>query len=207
MRLFIVIVPSVRDGKTKCSLQLADNWIHLTKVCQKIFYQHSQPLYDVIQKTIETLKFVQSIKLRLYIIVPSVRDGKPTCSLQSANKWTLLTKVWQNWFFYQLSQPLYDVMHKTIENLKFVQSINLEFVDSLQKNGIRNLLFFDDSCEETCNSKTFIGIATAEKSYGLGTICIKHNVFHQSKLGRDVELQNTHCSLQISPWCDAGQYA
>ena len=34
---------------------------------------------------------------------------------------------------------------------------------------------------------------------GLGTIYIKHNLFHQSKLGRDVELQNAHIVLCKSP--------
>ena len=33
----------------------------------------------------------------------------------------------------------------------------------------------------------------------MSTIYIKHNLFHQSKLGRDVELQNTHIVLFKSP--------
>ena len=33
----------------------------------------------------------------------------------------------------------------------------------------------------------------------MSTICIKHSLFHQSKLGRDVELQNTHIVLFKSP--------
>ena len=36
-------------------------------------------------------------------------------------------------FFYQHSQPLYDVMQKEIENLEFVQGLNFEFIDSLKK--------------------------------------------------------------------------
>ena len=36
------------------------------------------------------------------------------------------------YFFYQHSQPLYDVMQKEIENLEFVQ-VNFEFIDSLRK--------------------------------------------------------------------------
>ena len=76
------------------------------------------------------------------------------------------------YFFYQHSQPLYDVMQKEIENLEFVQGVSFEFID--------------------CNSKAFVDIATAGRHRGLSTIYIKHNLFHQSKLGRDVELQNTH---------------
>ena len=61
------------------------------------------------------------------------------------------------------------------------------------------MLIFDDSCEENCNSKAFVDIATAGRHRGRSTIYIKHNLFHQSKLGRDVELQNTHIVLFKSP--------
>ena len=60
-------------------------------------------------------------------------------------------------------------------------------------------MIFDGSCEEICNSKAFVDIATAERHRVLSTIYIKHNLFHQSKLGRDVELQNTHIVLFKSP--------
>ena len=90
-------------------------------------------------------------------------------------------------------------MQKEIENLEFVQGVNFEFIDSLKNNGTKYLLIFDDSCEEICNSKAFVDIATAGRHRGLSTIYIKHNLFHQSKLGRDVELQNTHIVLFKSP--------
>ena len=94
--------------------------------------------------------------------------------------------------FYQHSPPLYDVMQKETENLEFTQGVNFELIDSLKNNGTKYLLTFDNSCEEICNSKEFIDIATAGRHRGLSTIYIKHNLFHQSKRGRDVELQNTH---------------
>ena len=96
------------------------------------------------------------------------------------------------YFFYQHSEPLYNVMQKEIENLEFVQGVNFEFIESLKNNGTKYLLIFDDSREEICNSKAFVDIATAGRHRGLSTIYIKHKLFHQSKLGRDVELQNTH---------------
>ena len=96
---------------------------------------------------------------------------------------------------YQHSQTLYDLMQKEIENLEFVQGVNSEYIDSLKNNGTKQLLIFDDSCEEMCNSKAFVDIATATRHPGLSTIYIKHNLFHQSKLGRDFELQNTHVVL------------
>ena len=47
--------------------------------------------------------------------------------------------------------------------------------------------------------RKFVKIATAGSHSGLNTICIKHNLFHQSKLGRDVELNNTHIVSFNSP--------
>ena len=66
------------------------------------------------------------------------------------------------------------------------------------------MLIFDDSSEEICISETFVDNATAGRHRGLSTIYIKHNLFHQSKLGKDVELRNTHIVLFKSP-CDVMQ--
>ena len=88
---------------------------------------------------------------------------------------------------------------KKIENLEFVRGGNIEFIDSLKNNGTNYLLVFDDSCERICISMAFVDIATTGRHRGLSTIYIKHNLFHQSKLGRDVELQNTHLVLFKSP--------
>ena len=90
-------------------------------------------------------------------------------------------------------------MKNEIKNFEFLQGVNFDFIDSLKNNGTKYLLLFDDSCEENCNSEAFVGIATAERHQGLSTIYINHNLFHQSKLGRDVELQNTHIVLSKSP--------
>ena len=78
-------------------------------------------------------------------------------------------------------------MQKENENLEFVRGVNFEFIGSLKNNGTKYLFIFDDSCEKICNSKAFVDIATAGRLRGLSTIYIKHNLFHQSKLGRDVE--------------------
>ena len=103
------------------------------------------------------------------------------------------------YFFYQHSQSPYDVMQKEIESLEFVQGVNFEFIDSVKNNGTKNLLISDNYCEEICNSKALVDIATAGRHRGLSTTYSKHNPFHQSKLGRDVELQNTHMVLFKSP--------
>ena len=83
--------------------------------------------------------------------------------------------------------------------LIFVPGVIFEFVDLLKNNGKKYSLIFDDSCEGICNSKAFVDIATAGRHRSLSTIYIKHNLFHQSKLGRDVESQNTHIVHFNSP--------
>ena len=47
--------------------------------------------------------------------------------------------------------------------------------------------------------KRVADIATAGRHRGFSTLYIKHKWFHQSKLGRDVEIQNTHVVLFKSP--------
>ena len=90
-------------------------------------------------------------------------------------------------------------MQKEIENLEFVRAVNFEIIDSLNNHGTKYLFIFDNSCEKILKSKAFVDIANAGTHRGLITIYIKNNLFHQSKLGRDVELQNTHIVLFKSP--------
>ena len=90
-------------------------------------------------------------------------------------------------------------MQKGIDNLGFVQGVHLEFINSPKNNGTKYMLVFDDSCAEICNYKEFVENATTGRHRGFSTIYSKHNLFHQSKLGRDVELQNTHIVLFKSP--------
>ena len=90
-------------------------------------------------------------------------------------------------------------MQKEIENLEFVQGVNLETIDSLKNNGTKYLLIFKVSSEGISNSKAFVDIATVGRHRELSTIYIKHNLFHQSELGRDVELQNTYIVLFKCP--------
>ena len=139
-----------------------------------------------------------STKYRIFIsLVGPCETGKTQFIYNWLKIGTFQPKI--DKFFYQHSQPLYDVMQKEIGNLEFVQGLKFEFVDSLKNNGTKYLLIFDDSCEEICNSKAFGDIATGGRHRGLSTIYIKHNFFHQSKPRRDVELQNTHIVLFKSP--------
>ena len=129
-----------------------------------------------------------STKNRVFISLVGLSEtGKTQLIYNWLKIETYQPKFVKIYYFYQNSQPLYDVMQEENENLTFVRGVNFEFIDSLKNNGTKHLLIFDDSCEEICNSKAFVEFATAGKHRGLSTIYIKHNLFHQSKLGRDVE--------------------
>ena len=83
-------------------------------------------------------------------------------------------------------------MQKLFDVLEFVQGVHFEIINSLKNNGSKFPLVFNDSCADICNTMEFVDIATAGRHRGFSTIYIKHNFFHQSKLGRDPELQNTY---------------
>ena len=102
-------------------------------------------------------------KSSLYFIGSTFQNGKIAVDLQLAKNWNISfqPKFDKIYFFYQNSQPLYDVMQKQIKNLEFVHGVNSEFIDSVKNSCSKYLLIFDDSCEEICNSKAFVDIATA----------------------------------------------
>ena len=90
-------------------------------------------------------------------------------------------------------------MSKNIKNIEFVQGVDFEMIQNLANNGTKYLLIFDDSCEKISSSKEFVKIVTAGRHKAYITVYIKHNLFHQSRLGRDIELQNTHIVTFKSP--------
>ena len=81
---------------------------------------------------------VISTKNRVFIslVVPS-EFGKSQLIYNWLEFGTFQPKFDKIYFFYQHSQPLYDVMQKEIENLEFVQGVNFEFNDSLKNNGTK----------------------------------------------------------------------
>ena len=86
-----------------------------------------------------------------------------------------------------------------IHNLEIIHGVNFEFINYLKNNGTKYLLIFDDSFAEICNSMEFVDIASAGRHRRFSTIYNNYNLFHQSELAKDVELQNTHIVLFKSP--------
>ena len=117
-------------------------------------------------------------KSSLYLIAWSIRNWKIAAYLQLAKKWNIPTKVWQNLLFlitFRTSSPCYAKGNWKTWNCA---RNKLWIADSLKNNGTKYLLIFDKSCEEFCNSKAFVDLATAERHRALSTIYIKHKLFH-----------------------------
>ena len=141
-----------------------------------------------------------STKNRVFMsMVGPSESGKTQLIYEWLTNGTFQPKFDKIYFFYQYYQSLYDKMQKEIDCIEFVKGVNFELIDSLKNNGTKYLLIFDDSCEEVCSSKEFVKIITAGRHRGLSTIYIKHNLFHKSTLGRDIELQTTQIALFKSP--------
>ena len=82
-RVFISLVGPSETGK----LQLIYNWLKVGTFQPKfdkiyIFYQHSQPLYDVMQKEIENLDFVQGVNFEF---IDSLRNNSTRYLLKFDN--------------------------------------------------------------------------------------------------------------------------
>ncbi len=95
------------------------------------------------------------------------------------------------YYFYQQSQSLFREMEKKLPNIKFLHTINFNLIDKLENA----LLIFDDSCEELYAERRFAKLATSGRHKKIAIIYVKHNLYHQSKQSKTIDLQNTHIVL------------
>ena len=142
------------------------------------------------QEDYEQVNFYE--KSSLYSIGWSFKNWKNAFFLQLAKNCNISTKVWQNLLFLSTFPTSLRCYAKGNWKSRVCAWSKLWIYRFLKKQRYKVLANFDESCEQICNSKAFVDIATAGRHLGLSTIYIKHNLFHQSKLRGDVELQNTH---------------
>ena len=82
---------------------------------------------------------VISTKNRVFIsLVGPSETGKSQLIYNWQKIGTFQPKFDKRYFFYQHSQPLYNVVQKEIKNLEFGQGVNFEFTDSLKKTTAQN---------------------------------------------------------------------
>ena len=100
------------------------------------------------------------------------------------------------YYFYKEWQPIYDtVLQSRSVNIQFLATIDFDLIKTLENC----LLVFDDSCDEIYNNKEFVDLATSGRHKKRHVIYIKHNLYHQSKYSRTIDLNTTHLVLFKSP--------
>ena len=82
-------------------------------------------------------------------------------------------------------------MQRVIPGIEFLKYSGFD----ITKNLFHCLLVYDDSCEEIFNDKEFVNIATSGRHCKLYVIYVKHNMFHQGKWSRTIDLNTTHIKL------------
>ena len=104
------------------------------------------------------------------------------------------------YYFYKEFQQLFKDMQQFIPGIEFLKYSGFD----ITKNLLHCLLIYDDSCEEIFNDKEFVKIATSGRHRKLHVIYVKHNLFHQSKWSRTIDLNTTHIIL-FKSLCDIQQ--
>ena len=98
------------------------------------------------------------------------------------------------YYFYKEFQPLFKDMQRVVPGIEFLRHSGFD----ITKNLSHRLLIYDNSCEEIFNDKEFVKIATSGRHWKLHVINIKHNLFHQSKWSRTIDLNTTHNTIQVA---------
>ena len=111
-----------------------------------------------------------------------------------ASPTTFYPKLQKTYYFYKEYQPLFKEMAGKL-NIEFVPCLDFEMIKKLENC----LLVFDDSCKEIYQEKEFVKIAVAGRHKKIHCIFVKHNLFHQSKWSRTIDLNTTHVVLFRSP--------
>ena len=91
-------------------------------------------------------------------------------------------------------------MQRVIPGIEFLKYSGFD----ITKNLSHCLIIYDVSCEKIFNDKEFVKIATSGRHHKLHVIYVKHNLFHQSKWSRTIDLNTTHIIL-FQSLCDVQQ--
>ena len=113
-------------------------------------------------------------------------------SMQSSK--TFYPRFEQIYYFYGDFQLEFKEVEKKM-NIEFINCLDFEIIKTLQDC----LLNFDDSCEEIYQGKDFVKYAVSGRHRGIHCIFVKHNLFHQSRWSRTIDLNTKHIILFNSP--------
>ena len=121
-------------------------------------------------------------------------SGKTRLIFSMLASQTFYPKFEKIYYFYKEFQPIFKEMSEKLV-IEFVPCLDFQMIKELRNC----LLVFDDSCEETYQEKEFVKLALAGRHNNVHCIFVKHNLFHQSKLSRTIDLNTTHIILFNSP--------
>ena len=99
------------------------------------------------------------------------------------------------YYFDKEFQPLFRDMQRALPGIEFLKRSAFH----ITKNLPHCLLIYDNSCEEIFNDKEIVKIATSGRHCNLHVIYVKHNLFHQSKWSRTIDLNTTYITFFKSP--------
>ena len=117
--------------------------------------------------------------------------GKTKLLLRMLKGSTFYPSFKKIYYVYKEFQPLFKDMQRVIPGTEFLKYSGFDITKILS----RFLLIYDDSCEEIFNDNLFIKIATSVRHRKLHVIYVKHNLLHQSKWSRTIDLNTTHIIL------------
>ena len=120
--------------------------------------------------------------------------GKTKILFRMLNGSTFYPRFEIIYYFYKEFQPLFKDMQQVIPGIEFLKYSGFDITKKLS----HCLLIYDNSCEEIFNDKEFVKIATSGRYRKLLVIYVKHNLFHQSKWSRTIDLfKSLHDIQQI----------
>lgn len=119
--------------------------------------------------------------------------GKTELIFQMLLQKTFYPRFKNIFFFYREWQSAYKYFEEKLP-IEFVRYTGFEITKSMENV----LLIFDDSCEEIFNDPEFVKIATSGRHRRIHVIYVKHNLFHQSRHSRTIDL-NTHIWFYSNP--------
>ena len=121
-------------------------------------------------------------------------SGKTRLIFSMLTSKTFYPRFGKIYYFYRDFQLEFKEVEKKM-NIEFINCLDFEMIKTLQDC----LLIFDDSCEEIYQEKDFVKVAVSGRHRGIHCIFVKHNLFHQSRWSRTIDLNTTHIILFNSP--------
>ena len=129
-------------------------------------------------------------RLFMAVVGPS-GCGKTELIFNMLKGHTFYPRFQKIYYFYKEFQLAFSKASREIPGISFIKYNGFE----ITKNLSNCLLIYDDSCEEIFKDDEFVKLATSGRHRKISILYVKHNLFHQSKNSRTIDLNTTHIVL------------